>query len=56
MKAWQRQTKDFGHDRADKYTCLIHDNRGNTFFALEYISMFMEVPHAVDKINGRAQQ
>lgn len=26
--AWQRQTKDFGHDEASKYTCLIFDNRG----------------------------
>lgn len=25
---WQRQTKDFGHDEASKYTCLIFDNRG----------------------------
>lgn len=25
---WQRQTKDFGHTEADKYTCLILDNRG----------------------------
>jgi pimeloyl-ACP methyl ester carboxylesterase len=26
--AWQRQTKDFGHDQKDKYSCLILDNRG----------------------------
>lgn len=26
--AWQRQTKDFGHDQASRYTCLILDNRG----------------------------
>ena len=26
--AWQRQTKDFGHDQGLKYTCLILDNRG----------------------------
>lgn len=26
--AWQRQTKDFGHDQASKYTFLIWDNRG----------------------------
>jgi pimeloyl-ACP methyl ester carboxylesterase len=26
--AWQRQTKDFGHDQRDKYSCLILDNRG----------------------------
>ena len=26
--AWQRQTKDFGHDQAAKYTCLVFDNRG----------------------------
>ncbi|KAF2860822.1 alpha/beta-hydrolase [Piedraia hortae CBS 480.64] len=25
---WQRQTKDFGHEQADKYTCLVFDNRG----------------------------
>lgn len=25
---WQRQTKDFGHDQALKYSCLIFDNRG----------------------------
>ena len=25
---WQRQTKDFGHDEADKYSCLLFDNRG----------------------------
>jgi len=28
MTAWQRQTKDFGHDQGNKYTCLILDNRG----------------------------
>ena len=28
MRTWQRQTKDFGHTDADKYTCLIFDNRG----------------------------
>jgi len=26
--SWQRQTKDFGHDQASKYSCLIFDNRG----------------------------
>lgn len=26
--AWQRQTKDFGHTRGGKYSCLIFDNRG----------------------------
>ena len=26
--AWQRQTKDFGHDQALRYSCLILDNRG----------------------------
>ncbi|KAI9822021.1 MAG: hypothetical protein M1832_003193 [Thelocarpon impressellum] len=26
--AWQRQTKDFGHDRAAEFTSLIFDNRG----------------------------
>jgi pimeloyl-ACP methyl ester carboxylesterase len=26
--AWQRQTKDFGHEQAHKYSCLILDNRG----------------------------
>ena len=26
--AWQRQTKDFGHDQSSKYSCLIFDNRG----------------------------
>lgn len=26
--AWQRQTKDFGHSQADKYSCLVYDNRG----------------------------
>ncbi|KAI9874266.1 MAG: hypothetical protein M1830_009943 [Pleopsidium flavum] len=26
--AWQRQTKDFGHDQASKYTSLVFDNRG----------------------------
>ena len=25
---WQRQTKDFGHDEREKYSCLIFDNRG----------------------------
>jgi pimeloyl-ACP methyl ester carboxylesterase len=28
MRNWQRQTKDFGHKQADKYSCLILDNRG----------------------------
>ncbi|KAK5109173.1 hypothetical protein LTR62_007258 [Meristemomyces frigidus] len=28
MKTWQRQTKDFGHTQADKYSVLIFDNRG----------------------------
>ena len=26
--SWQRQTKDFGHDQPDNYSCLIFDNRG----------------------------
>jgi len=26
--AWKRQTKYFGHDRPDRYQCLIFDNRG----------------------------
>lgn len=26
--AWQRQTKDFGHNETDKFSCLIIDNRG----------------------------
>ncbi|CAG8977801.1 hypothetical protein HYALB_00010886, partial [Hymenoscyphus albidus] len=26
--AWQRQTKEFGHDQGDKYSSLIFDNRG----------------------------
>jgi pimeloyl-ACP methyl ester carboxylesterase len=26
--AWQRQTKDFGHDQGDIYSCLVFDNRG----------------------------
>jgi len=25
---WQRQTKDFGHTKADEYSVLILDNRG----------------------------
>lgn len=25
---WQRQTKDFGHIQADKYSVLVLDNRG----------------------------
>lgn len=28
MKTWQRQTWDFGHLKAEDYTCLIFDNRG----------------------------
>ena len=26
--AWQRQTKHFGHDQADRFSCLVLDNRG----------------------------
>jgi pimeloyl-ACP methyl ester carboxylesterase len=26
--AWQRQTKDFGHTKADVYSSLVFDNRG----------------------------
>ncbi|KIW82370.1 hypothetical protein Z517_05397 [Fonsecaea pedrosoi CBS 271.37] len=26
--AWKRQTKYFGHERSDKYSCLVFDNRG----------------------------
>ena len=26
--AWQRSTKDFGHDRAEEFSCLVFDNRG----------------------------
>ena len=26
--AWQRQTKDFGHDESSKYSVLVFDNRG----------------------------
>ncbi|KAI9749763.1 MAG: hypothetical protein M4579_006753, partial [Chaenotheca gracillima] len=32
--AWQRQSKDFGHDRGSKYSCLILDNRGEPPFIL----------------------
>ena len=28
MWFWQRQIKDFGHDQASKYSCLVFDNRG----------------------------
>lgn len=28
MRTWQRQTKDFAHTEAEKYTSLIFDNRG----------------------------
>lgn len=27
-RTWQRQTRDFGHLEADKYSCLVFDNRG----------------------------
>ena len=26
--AWQRQTKYFGHEQADRFSCLVLDNRG----------------------------
>ncbi|KIX94927.1 uncharacterized protein Z520_09237 [Fonsecaea multimorphosa CBS 102226] len=26
--AWKRQTKYFGHDRSDQYSCFVFDNRG----------------------------
>jgi pimeloyl-ACP methyl ester carboxylesterase len=26
--AWQRQTRDFGHTKGNKYTCLLIENRG----------------------------
>lgn len=26
--AWKRQSKYFGHERSDKYSCLVFDNRG----------------------------
>ncbi len=28
MWMWQRQTKDFGHTRGDRYTVLVYDLRG----------------------------
>ena len=28
IHTWQRQTKYFGHDQGDKYSCLVFDNRG----------------------------
>ena len=28
MWFWQRQIKDFGHDQASTYSCLVFDNRG----------------------------
>ena len=30
MRSWQRQTKDFAHDRASEFTSLIFDNKGET--------------------------
>ena len=27
-RTWQRQTWDFGHQQAEKYSCLVFDNRG----------------------------
>jgi len=28
MYAWQRQTKDFAHNKGDQYSSLVTDNRG----------------------------
>lgn len=46
--AWQRQTKDFGHDRASKYSCLIFDNRGliSVLFRFSLLLSSFSVSHS----------
>lgn len=53
--AWQRQTKDLGHDLADKYTCLIYDNRGigesdKPFMRYSTSSMAEDVIEIIDHV------
>lgn len=53
--AWQRQTKDFGHDQADKYSVLILDNRGigesdAPFFRYSTSEMAKDVIEVMDHI------
>jgi pimeloyl-ACP methyl ester carboxylesterase len=52
---WQRQYKDFGHLEADKYSCLIFDNRGvgrsdKPFCRYSTSEMAMDVKELADAV------
>lgn len=53
--AWQRQTKDFAHKQADRYTSLVLDNRGigesdKPFFRYSTSEMAKDVVEVVDHL------
>ena len=57
--AWQRQTKDFAHTQADKYSVLTLDNRGigesdKPFFRYSTSEMAKDVVEVLDHIGWTA--
>jgi pimeloyl-ACP methyl ester carboxylesterase len=53
--AWQRQTKDFAHKQADKYSSLVLDNRGigesdKPFFRYSTSEMARDVVQVIDHL------
>jgi pimeloyl-ACP methyl ester carboxylesterase len=60
--AWQRQTKDFAHTQADKYSVLTLDNRGigesdKPFFRYSTSEMAKDVIEVMDHVgwNGKRE-
>jgi pimeloyl-ACP methyl ester carboxylesterase len=54
--AWQRQTKFFGHEKGDRYSCLILDNRGmgesdKPFMRYTTSAMASDIVEILNRIN-----
>ena len=59
--AWQRQTKDFGHDRASEFSALIFDNRGmgasdKPFSRYTTLEMAKDVIELVDHLGWTSER
>ncbi|KAF5668559.1 alpha beta hydrolase [Fusarium heterosporum] len=59
--AWQRQTKYFGHDRGDKYSVLIIDNRGmggsdKPLGVYSTSGMAMDIIEVIDHVGWTAER
>ncbi|KAF5023061.1 hypothetical protein F66182_4873 [Fusarium sp. NRRL 66182] len=59
--AWQRQTKHFGHDRSDRYSVLIIDNRGmggsdKPLGVYSTSGMALDIIEVLDHVGWRAER